>query len=353
MVRWVEFTVNRSMVAPHWILDKENGLQIETVTGPIPAEELGATLMHEHVTALVPGGFFSGGRRDDAVDMAERALACLLDHGISTVIDLTGRSRIERLADITLLQSISKRTGLRIVAGFGLYKEKFSHEVSRAEVGELTDLFVHQALEGIDGSDVRAGIYGEVGTSLDTITPIEERCLRAVARAHRVTALAISTHCTLGTMACEQVSILAEEGADLSRVVIGHLDLESDLSKVEAVLRMGANVAFDTFGKEWFDYRVSEAEAPRAAEFVKWTYHRADADRLEALTELVNRGYDQQIVLSSDISGREAYMNPTTHGALGYAYIPERILPALRAAGMGEASIHRMLIDNPARVLGS
>src|SRR3546814_3851803 len=90
----------------------------------------------------------------------------------------------------------------------------------------MTERFVEDA-EG-DGRMVAAGIYGEQATGLEEITPHEEKCLRAVARAHRRTGLAISTHTTHGTMGLEQLDILAEEGADLDRVVIGHMDIQPD-----------------------------------------------------------------------------------------------------------------------------
>ncbi|MGH8915207.1 MAG: phosphotriesterase family protein, partial [Acidimicrobiia bacterium] len=171
------------------------------------------------------------------------------------------------------------------------------------------------------------------------------------ARAHVITGLAISTHCSLGTMAPDQVAVLAGEGADLSRVVIGHLDLKPDIDYLEQVLGSGVNVAFDTFGKEWFDYRVPNSEGAGEGEFVKWAYHRSDQNRVGALVELVSRGYDQQIVLSTDMSAAEAYMNPSTHGRHGYAYLGRVVIPGLLDAGVSQTSIDSMLVGNPARIL--
>ena len=209
----------------------------------------------------------------------------------------------------------------------------------------VADRFVAMAEGGA------AGIFGEIGTSLDTITPAEELCLRAAVRAHVRTGLAISTHCTLGTMAREQVEIITAEGADLDRVVIGHLDLAPDVDVLVDVLATGVTVAFDTFGKEWFDYQVPGSEGQGGGAFVKWAYHRPDSARLAALIELLDRGYAGQIVLSSDISGREAYLNPGTHGQHGYNFIHAVVLPALRTAGVGEDAIHQMIVSNPARIL--
>jgi predicted metal-dependent phosphotriesterase family hydrolase len=337
-------------------------VHVVTTSGPVAPDQLGATLMHEHLTALIPDGLFSGGRRDDTVEVAARALACLGDHDIRTVVDLTGRWRTGRPADVTRLAAIAEHTGLRIVAGFGLYKEPFPPWVHDASVDQLTDVLVRQATEGMGDGIVPAGIYGEVGTSLDHISSVEDTVLRAAARAHLETGLAISTHCTLGTMGAEQAAVLVAEGADLSRVVIGHMDLQPDPGLVEAVLRTGANVAFDTWGKEWFDYQPARSPAPSAPALrdqppgvasIKWSYHRPDSDRVRTLTELVRRGFDGQIVLSCDLSGYEAHLNPSTHGRLGYAYLPQQVLPALQEAGVSAEAIRRMLIDNPARILGA
>lgn len=318
-------------------------MHVRTVNGPVDPDTLGATLIHEHVLSLVPGRFFTGGRWDDAVEAAERALGGLAAHGVGAVVTLTARTQNGDRPHLAALQEISARTGLAIVAGVSLYKEPFPGWVGAATVDEVADRFVAMAAD--------AGIFGEVGTGLDVITAAEEKCLRAAVRAHRRTGLGISTHCTLGTMAREQVAIMVEEGADLSRVVLGHLDLAPDLPYLEDVLATGVTIAFDTFGKAWFDYQVPDSEGQGGGEFVKWAYHRPDSARLAALVALLERGYAGQLVLSSDISGREAYLNPDTHGRHGYSFIHAVVLPALRAAGVGADSIRALLVGNPARIL--
>lgn len=323
-------------------------MRIETAAGPIDPDELGVTLMHEHPDSVAPSGFYSGGRSTDVEDLAERALACLSEYGVRSLVHLTGRARDSN--DDNLAGRLAARLPFHLIAGFSFYKDPWLETVED-DLDRLVDLYVSQAINGIRGSEIKAGIFGEVGTSLNQITPREELHLRAAARAHVATGLAISTHCTLGTMALEQVAVLADEGADLSRVVLGHLDLKPDVIYLEQVLSTGVNVAFDTFGKEWFDYRVPNSEGQGGGEFVKWAYHRPDQDRIRALVELVSRGYDHRIVLSCDMSGVEAYLNPSTHGRYGYAYLPEVVLPRLIEAGITQASLNRMFVANPARIL--
>jgi phosphotriesterase-related protein len=325
-------------------------MRIETVGGPIEPQDLGPTLMHEHIAALAPPGFYSGGNQDDLEDLAPRALEGLARLGVRTLIDLTGATRAANSAqEFSRLHRLAPKLPFHIVAGFAFYKDPWLERGTEGDLDRLTRRYVRATTD----PGVKAGIFGEVGTSLDRITPREELHLRAVARAQVETGLAISTHCTLGTMALEQVAILGAEGADLGRVVLGHLDLRPDIGYLEKVLATDANIGFDTFGKEWFDYRVPGSEGQGQGSYVKWTFHRSDEDRFAALAELCTRGYDDRIVLSCDMSGAEAYLNPSTHGRYGHTYLHSVVLPRLRTLGVAESSLHRMLVDNPARILAT
>ncbi|HKZ19371.1 MAG TPA: aryldialkylphosphatase [Acidimicrobiia bacterium] len=325
-------------------------MRIETIAGPIAAEELGPTLMHEHLLALAPPGFYSGGDPNDLEELVPRALASLSHLGIKTVVDLSGAGRASNGADdFRRLQRLGSKLPFHIVAGFSFYKDPWLAMSTEDDLDQMTSRYLDAATASVNG--VRVGIFGEVGTSLDRITPREEVQLRAVARAHLKTGLAISTHCTLGTMALEQAGILADEGADLRRVVLGHLDLLPDLGYLEKVLATGANIGFDTFGKEWFDYRVPGSEGQGSGSYVKWTYRRSDDERVDALAELCARGYDDRIVLSCDMSGAEAYLNPSTHGRYGHSFLHSVVLPRLKNMGVSESSLHRMLVENPSRIL--
>lgn len=323
-------------------------MHVQTVSGPVGPEDLGGVLMHEHLDAVAMKGFYTGGAGDE--ELVLEALGGLMEHGIGTVVDLTGRSRVINGHDHLLAASVSTRLGLKIVNGFSFYKDPWLQGRAPSALDELTALYIESA-GGNPGR--RAGVYGEVGTSLNEITPGEELHLRAVARAQSETGLAISTHCTLGTMAVEQVDILGSEGADPARIVVGHVDLLADLEYLERILAAGVNLAFDTFGKEWFDYRVPGSEPDTPGEYVKWAYRRSDDDRVSALVQLCERGFEDRIVLSCDMSGAEAWLNPETHGRHGYSYLPAVVVPRLREAGVTESAIRSMLVENPARILAA
>ena len=175
-------------------------MRIETIAGPIEAEELGPTLMHEHLLALAPAGFYSGGDPNDLEDLAPRALAGLSRLGAKTLVDLSGASRVSNgTDDFARLHRLGPKLPFHIVAGFSFYKDPWLEMSTENDVDQMTRRYLDAGTAPVNG--VRVGIFGEVGTSLDRITAREEIQLRAVARAHLEVGLAISTHCTLGTMA--------------------------------------------------------------------------------------------------------------------------------------------------------
>jgi phosphotriesterase-related protein len=187
---------------------------------------------------------------------------------------------------------------------------------------------------------------------MKVISRVEEKVIRAAARAHRKTGMPITTHATVGTMGVEQVEILEEEGADLQHVVIGHCALNESFAYCETIIKHGASVGFDTIGKERFDYvRMSTAGINRY-EFEKETYYIPDQGIIERILALVKAGYASHIVLSSDMTRSEAYINPDTFGSYGYSYLLARFVPRLHKVGVNKETIHQMLVENPQRILG-
>ncbi|GII25625.1 phosphotriesterase family protein [Planosporangium mesophilum] len=324
---------------------------VQTVRGPVAPESLGRVMPHEHLGSLVPGPWLSGGAGDHRADLAVDAVAGLPGLGFGTVVDLSPYEVVGH--DVTLLRDVAERTGLNVVAGSSIYLEPYSPRWAlEAGVDEMRERFVADATVGIGDTGIKAGIYGEQATGLNEITPHEEKCLRAAARAHRVTGLSINTHTTHGTMALEQVEILREEKVDLDRVVIGHMDIHPDPAYLRAVLKTGVSIAFDTIGKQFWDFVLAPPpEDPPEGEFGKRAYYRPDRSRLSNLAALVREGYADRILLAQDMTGAEAYLNPRTHGRLGYSYLGQEIVPALGRLGVSDDDLEQMLVRNPARLL--
>lgn len=328
---------------------------VQTVTGPVDPAELGGVLSHEHLLALAAGpGLGDGPLARQQVALAVAALRGLRAHGIGTVVDLSpygDAGRDAEGANVALLREISRVSGVHVVSGTASYREGFSPAwVRQASLDELTGRFTADARTGIGGTGVRAGILGELPAGLGELTAHEAKGLRAAARAHLATGLAISTHTTHGTMALEQADLLTREGADPARVVIGHMDNHPELDYVRRVLDRGVAIAFDSVGKQDWDVRLPPQARPDGP-YAKAAVRQSDVTRADRLARLAAEGYAGQILLSLDLTGGQAYLNAATHGRWGYAYLTAVFVPMLAERGVTPAQIRAMLHDNPARLL--
>jgi predicted metal-dependent phosphotriesterase family hydrolase len=306
---------------------------IQTVRGPVPAEEVGFTLPHEHTAIAlwhVPDRWdYWELSRDESIVEAE--LGRFVQAGGSCLVDLTldGVGR-----DPARLVRLSERTGLHLVMGCGWYRGAYypaEARIDRRSVDDLADELVHEAQDGVAGSGVRPGIIGEIGTDKPWVSAAEERVHRAAARAARRTGLAITTHAVLSDVGLAQLRIFEEEGADLSRVVVGHADSYPSLDHYLEIVRRGANLEFDFLGMS----------------FTPMEQH-GEGRVVDLVVELVSRGHGDRILLSQDVCHNGQLV---AYGGHGYTYLQETFLPRLRATGVSAAEIERLTIDNPRRIL--
>lgn len=299
--------------------------RVWTVDGPLDPRELGLTMVHEHLAidlSLIKND-------PDAVlmdvDAVSREVSLYQQAGGRTMVEVTNRGMGR---DVGKLRAIARRTGVHLVAATGYYHGPWlPPEVYQLDVEGLAEIMEREILEGIDGTEVRAGIIAEIGTSSGQILPAEEKVLRAAARAHRRTGAPISTHCSLGTMANEQVDILETEGVDPIRVAIGHLDLVDNIEYHAEVAQRGVFVQYDTVGKNRY---------------------QPDEVRIRLILEMLDRGFAEQLMLSCDIT-RPSYLKSS--GGHGYDYLLTRFIPRLKAAGVDQKSLKVILEENPAKFL--
>ncbi len=292
---------------------------IRTVLGDIKPAALGSTLCHEHLVCHIsPEQILTP-------DPVIADLQAYVELGGQAIIELTntGMGR-----DVKSLRTVAQATGLHIICATGFYKQShYPADLAEKSMAEIIDGFVSEIENGIDDTDIQAGIIGEIGTSQQIVTPDEEKVLRASARAALATGAPLSTHTSLGYLALEQLQILQEEKLPLNRVSIGHLDLIPDPDYHTAVAEQGAYIQYDTFGKNQY---------------------QTDAARIACLVEMVRRGFGQQILTSCDLS-RANYLK--AQGGWGYDHFLRCIVPGLYEAGLDKATLQQILVENPARFL--
>ena len=312
---------------------------LQTARGPIPTTDLGVVLMHEHVFVLSPEiiANYPEGWGDEAAREADAVekLNALKAVGVDTIVDPTviGLGRY-----IPRIQRVAAQTDLQIVVATGVYTYNdvpmyFHFTGPGTGLGgpeTMTDLFVRDITEGIAGTGVKAAIL-KCATDEPGVTPGVERVLRAVAQAHVRTGVPITTHTHAGTRrGLEQQRIFAEEGVDLTRVIIGHSGDTTDLDYLEELIAAGSYLGMDRFG---LDFLLSFS------------------DRVDTVARMCERGHADKLVLSHDAS---CYIDWLPEEALPlvvpnwhYLHIHHDVLPALRQRGVTEEQITTMLVDNP------
>ena len=340
---------------------------VRTVTGDIPVEALGITLTHEHLFMDLRNQFTEPSdpdrRRHSREPVAKAHLALLARNPYALVDNLVldsvdtavdellrfraagGRSVVECTSrslgrDPGKLREVADRTGLNVVAGAGYYtQDTHPPDMPTRAVEAIADEIIADLTVGMDGTDARAGVIGEIGTSAE-LHPDERKNLLAAAIAQRAFPTAVHVHTYPWTReATTAADVLIDAGVDPAKIVIDHLDVDIDQPYIEELLRRGVTAEFDCFAKEYPLDTSDEAFA--AGPFA------TDAARIDVLIDLLDKGYATQLTIATDICFKTLL---TAHGGRGYAYIVEGVVPMLEARGADRATIDTLLVGNPARL---
>ena len=320
------------------------GAVIRTLLKDYAPEDLagGATLFHEHMqlgpdfnakfsaasaavraaNGLPPapargggGGGNRGGGTAPAppdimrnVDLMSEEVAKTKSAGVACIVD-AGHADMGR--DINFIRQVSMKSGVPIVAGGGFYSQPFyPKEISTMSEEQIVKALIKQA------DDDTLGVYGEIG-SWDEITADERKVFRSVGKAHLATNLSIFTHTGIpGKSALEQLDLLEDAGVKPDRIVIGHLGnlVDPNVYVHKAICRRGAFVGFDRQGGN------------------------GDAQQVPMVMALVEAGFASHLMFSADASS-------------GYSKTMTAFVPKLKAAGISDAVLHGIMVDNPRRFL--
>ncbi len=318
--------------------------EVMTVTGPVKSDQLGFTLIHEHVYLDLMRDTWDGRGYLNDPEIAEIELKRYKDAGGVTLVDQTSGGLTENDQDLLFdaelnhlkhanaVRDVAQKTGLNIVLGCGWYRESYYEpRLWRMKTEQIAEEMVRDLTEGIDGTDVRAGIIGEIGAHFNWLSAIEERVLRAAARAQLKTGVGLTTHATRGPQGLEQLDVLQQEGVDPRRVAIGHSGGFPIHRYHEEIAKRGAYITFDRMGN-----------LKNANEF--------DANRtLNLIKMVIDAGYIKNLLLSHDVCYRADY---DIYGGSGYDYLSIHGLSLLSSKiGLTEEQFHTIMVDNPRRLM--
>ena len=338
---------------------------VQTVLGPAHPSELGATTTHEHLyndfsfmyrpaqdspsqqladapitlenLGWIRRNYYSNRSNLQLMDLDTTIgeVRKYSEVGGGAIVDAT-TAGIGRKPDA--LVQISRESGVHIIMGAGFYVEAAHPEdMDERSVEDLAREIIADIVEGVDGSGAKAGIIGEVGCTWP-LAPNERKSLLAAAIAQRETGAAILVHPGRDPEApLEILELLASGGADISRVIMGHLDRTVfDFTSLQGIAASGCYLEWDLFGNEGSYYPLAELDMP------------SDAQRLDFIKRVADAGYSDRIVIGQDIFTKHRLAR---YGGHGYGHILENIVPKMRRKGFSEDVIRAITVGNPATIL--
>ena len=239
------------------------------------------------------------------------------------------------------LRRISEATGVSIVAGCGCYIDcSLSEQTKELTVAQMRERIIRDLTVGMDGTDIRAGMIGEIGTSME-MTEFEKLSLKAAAEAQKETGFGMHIHaCLWNREGLKALKYAKECGANPEKICIDHADVMLDEDYILGILDMGAYMEFDNFGKEFYVDRHNRNLLLHS--------FATDVERVKFMKKLLDRGYEKQLLITNDIC-LKSMMH--TYGGWGYDHVLTNIIPMMEDFGITSAQIHTMMTENPIRFL--
>lgn len=358
---------------------KEYKGKIMTVNGPIEPSELGPTLTHEHLFFNLDYCYYQSKdpelaplfdapltlenlyiiqnnlyiNKDNCVsfdlDLAKFEVGLFKKNGGRSIVDLTAGGKGFFTRPYKHLKEIADTCDINVIGNVGCHKESGHPEyIKDGTADDVADVFLNEIRNGIQNSGMLPGIIGEIGTN-NTISENEKKVLRGAARAHLDSGLPISVHVQMAARRGHEIlDIFKEEGVDLTRVVLCHQDAvlchrdlthEQQIAYYQSLANRGCYIEFDLLGC----CKFFKADPPD----LSW-WMPSDQQRAQAIKELCNLGFSNQILLSHDCA-HKVFM--ASYGGWGIGHAMGPFTETMLEEGVDPAYIFKFFNDNPARML--
>jgi phosphotriesterase-related protein len=314
-------------------------MQINTTDGALPVDELGRTLIHEHVAVGFPGWWLDVRqpryRREDALAQAVDFFQKLHDYGVRTVVD---PCPMDLGRDVELCALVAQKSRINLVCATGVYTEGMGipYSFARMDVNEIADIYIKEIEDGIAWTGIRAGVI-KVATGDGEVSAFERKALTAAARAAKATGLPLISHTENASCGHDQIDIVTGEGVPSSQLLVGHSDGRDDHDYQKSLAERGAYVGFDRFGLEMI--------VP-------------DEVRMQNVKKLVDAGHRDRVLMSHDtvhcfLGGLPGGMSQEQFQAMvpnwRLTHIFENVFPRLKELGLSDADLEHIVTDNPRR----
>ena len=306
---------------------KENTEYFNTVTGSYPIDSLGLALIHEHMLVDFVGADAVSPARWNRDSVIAKVLPYLLEvrkHGVKTILDCTPSYLAK---DPLLLKALSEKSGIRILTNTGFYGAvggKYLPEFVRVETPEqLASHWIGEFENGIEGTGIKPGFIKISVNEADTLSPIDQKLVRAAAITHLNTGLTIASLTGTWKTAAQEVKILREMGVEPSKFVWVHAQAEDDFQNYAVAAEMGVWISLDGIGWAIDPY-------------------------VERLVFAKENGILRNILISHDAG----WYDPAKAGGgdfQPFTNIFEKLIPALNQQGFSQSDWNILLVENPKR----
>lgn len=306
---------------------KESTKYFNTVTGSYPFDSMGLTLIHEHMLVDFIGADSIGPERWNRDSVVAKVLPYLLDvkkHGVRTILDCTPSYLAK---DPLLLKTLSEKSGIQIVTNTGFYGAvggKYLPDFVQTETAEqLSERWIEEYENGIEGTGIKPGFIKISVNEADTLSPIDQKLVRAAAITHLNTGLTIASHTGTWKTAVQEVKILQEMGVEPSEFVWVHAQAEEDFQNYQKAAELGVWISLDGIGWAIDPY-------------------------VERLVFAKENGLLHRILISHDAG----WYDPAKLGGgdfQPFTNIFEKMIPVLNSKGFTESDWNLLLKENPKR----
>lgn len=340
---------------------------IQTVLGNIDSSLVKAALPHEHVlsdlrplVAPLDNGIFYDKISLSNYGALSRNPYALLDNavlddkeaaieefhnlakiGFNLVADVTTTDFGRKKDYVLFLKELSEKTGVHIVAGCGSYIDcAVSEEFKAKSVDEMCKIIINDLTVGMEGTDIKAGVIGEIGSS-KTMSEAEFKFIQAAAEAQKETGFGMEIHaCLFNREGLTALDHAIKHGANPEKLVVCHIDVKLDEEYIMGILDRGSYAEFDDFGKEFYVDRKNRNLLDDSFAY--------DTERVQFIKKLVDKGYTKQILITNDICLKSMLHR---YGGWGYDHIGENIVPMMEDFGISQKDIQTIIHENPIRLL--
>ncbi|MEJ1159100.1 phosphotriesterase family protein [Prosthecomicrobium sp. N25] len=295
---------------------------LHTTLGPLARDQVGMMLPHEHIfvdlrTPDQPG--YAEAEEAAVVALMSPKIEEIKARGITALVECS-TTGVGRRADFDL--AVSRATSFPVLVPTGSYREPWIVPFVQESDDAALEAWMHRELTvRLAEADFRAG-WIKLSAGDDGITPLEERILRAAARAAVRTGAVIGSHTMRGRVALRQLDILAEEGCPAGRFIWIHTQKEEDLALHDEAASRGAWIEYDHVG-------------------------RAPDDEVRGLIlRALQAGAAGRLLISHDLG----WFDPAKPGGgvpRPYTHLSDVMMPLLRASGVDDGTLKALTVDNP------